>query len=85
MTQNEGALNNFLKAMNEKFVSEKKPVPVISQKTLTSLKDKELAAGLKKMKSSKSNGKELKNQIADMAEKRYTSLSKQMQEATRLL
>ncbi len=49
-----------------------------------SLKDKELAADLKKIKSAKLTEKELKKQIIDIAKNRYATLSKQMQKATKL-
>ncbi len=49
-----------------------------------SLKDPKLASQLKKLKDSEEKGEKLREAMLNFAEKRYTTLSKQTQDATRL-
>ncbi len=49
-----------------------------------SLKDKTLAAKIKELKSSELTGEKLRESLLTAAKKRYTTLSKQLQEATQL-
>jgi alpha-amylase len=80
------SLKGFIKALNEvnakaiKFHTENGDFESWAQ---NSLRDQKLASQLKELKDSKEKGEKLRETILNLAEKRYTSLNKQTQDATK--
>jgi alpha-amylase len=81
------SLNGFIKALSEvntkaiEFHTENGDFESWMQ---NSLKDQKMASQFKKLKNSKEKGEKLRETLLDLTKKRYATLSKQTQDATKL-